>query len=176
MYNMCLLVSLRSISTSFRIIKFTKMWHWMLFIQKSKTDIYRDGNRIIIARTGNNLCSVKNLEFYLQWVGNDHKLDFYLFRILTKYNDHYIFRKENVPLCYTRMREPFIQAFKPFVSDIKSYGLHSLRSGGATVACNFGVPDRLFKRHGRWRSENAKDGYVKDSFNDLLFVSKNLGI
>ena len=40
----------------------------------------------------------------------------------------------------------------------------------------FAVPDRLFKRHGRWRSENAKDGYVKDSFNDLLFVSKNLGI
>jgi hypothetical protein len=51
-------------------------------------------------------------------------------------------------------------------------GLHSLRSGGATAACNFGVPDRLFKRHGRWRSGNAKDGYVKDSFNDLLFVSK----
>jgi hypothetical protein len=74
------------------------------------------------------------------------------------------------------MREPFIQAFKPFVSDIKSYGLHSLRSDGATAACNFGVSDRIFKRHGRWRSENAKYGYVTDSFNDLLFVSKNLGI
>ena len=23
-----------------------------------------------------------------------------------------------------------------------------------------GVPDRLFKRHGRWRSDLAKDGYV----------------
>jgi hypothetical protein len=51
-----------------------------------------------------------------------------------------------------------------------------ITNGGATVACNFGVPDRLFKRHGRWGSENAKDGYVKDSLNDLLFVSKNLGI
>jgi hypothetical protein len=43
------------------------------------------------------------------------------------------------------MRELFIQAFKPFVSDIKSYGLHSLRSGGATAACNFGVPDKTFQ-------------------------------
>jgi hypothetical protein len=35
------------------------------------------------------------------------------------------------------MRELFIQAFKQFVSDIKSYGLHCLRSGGATAACIF---------------------------------------
>jgi hypothetical protein len=62
----------------------------------------------------------------------------------------------------------FNQDFKQFVSDIKFYGLHCLRSGGATSTCNFGVPDRLFKRHGRWRSENVKDGYVKDSFYDLL--------
>jgi hypothetical protein len=59
------------------------------------------------------------------------------------------------------------------ICDIKSYGLHSLRSGGATAACNVGVRGRLFKRHGRWRSENAKDDYVKDSINDLMFVSKN---
>ena len=39
--------------------------------------------------------------------------------------------------------------------------LHSLRAGGATSAANVGIPDRLFKRHGRWASENAKDGYVK---------------
>ncbi len=45
--------------------------HMSVFIQKSKTDIYRDGNRIIIGRTGNNLCPVKNLELYLQWVNNN---------------------------------------------------------------------------------------------------------
>ena len=37
--------------------------------------------------------------------------------------------------------------------DPKRFGLHSLRSGGASAAANAGVPDRLFKRHGRWRSE-----------------------
>ncbi|CAG2245751.1 unnamed protein product [Mytilus edulis] len=44
--------------------------HMSVFIQKSKTDIYRDGDRIIIARTGNKLCPVKNLEKYLEWSNN----------------------------------------------------------------------------------------------------------
>jgi len=56
------------------------------------------------------------------------------------------------------------------------FGLHSLRSGGATAAANAGVPDRLFKRHGQWKSENAKDGYVKDSIESRLQVSKKLGL
>ncbi|CAG2254074.1 unnamed protein product [Mytilus edulis] len=44
--------------------------HMSVFIQKSKTDIYRDGDRIIIARTGNKLCPVKNLESFLEWSNN----------------------------------------------------------------------------------------------------------
>jgi hypothetical protein len=49
------------------------------------------------------------------------------------------------------------------VPDIKKFGLHSLRSGGATTCANLRISDRLFKKHGRRRSETAKDGYVKDS-------------
>ena len=47
--------------------------------------------------------------------------------------------------------------------------MHSLRAGGAA---NAGVPDRLFKRHGRWWSESAKDDLVEKQ----LSTSKNLGI
>ena len=39
------------------------------------------------------------------------------------------------------------------------FGLHSTRTGGATKAANESVPDRLFKHHGRWKSDNVKDGY-----------------
>ena len=60
--------------------------------------------------------------------------------------------------------------------DTKQFGLHSLRAGGATAAANAGVPDRLFKRHGRWRSENAKDGYVKDSVAERLSVTRKIGL
>ena len=56
------------------------------------------------------------------------------------------------------------------------FGLHSLRSGGASAAANAGIPDRLFKHHGRWRSENAKDGYIKDDLNSRLRVSHSLGL
>ena len=44
------------------------------------------------------------------------------------------------------------------------------------MAVNEGVPNRVFKGHGRWRSKNAKDGYVKDSLEEKLKVSCNLGL
>jgi len=56
------------------------------------------------------------------------------------------------------------------------FGLHSLRSGGATSAANAGISDRIFKKHGRWKSDRAKDGYVKEDLKTQLSVSQNLGI
>ena len=56
------------------------------------------------------------------------------------------------------------------------FGMHSLRAGGATATANAGIPDRVCKRHGRWKLESAKDGYVNDSVESRLQVSKGLGI
>ena len=69
-----------------------------------------------------------------------------------------------------------LEAFKDIVPDISVIGKHNLRSGGATAAANAGVPERLFKRHGHWASESAKDGYVQDPLSSRLSVSKALGI
>ena len=41
---------------------------------------------------------------------------------------------------------------------------------------NAGVQDRLFQRHGRWKTVSAKDGYVEDSLDSKLSVSRMLGI
>ena len=49
-----------------------------------------------------------------------------------------------------------LEAFKDIVPDISAISTYSLRPYA-------GAPDRLFKRHGRWASESAKDGYVQDS-------------
>lgn len=38
------------------------------------------------------------------------------------------------------------------------------------------MPDRFFKRHGQWRSENAKDGYVKAALEERLKALRNLGL
>ena len=66
--------------------------------------------------------------------------------------------------------------FKAIGLNEKLFGLHCLRAGGATAAANNCVTDRLFKRHGRWKSELAKDGYVKDKLKERLQISLKLGL
>jgi hypothetical protein len=56
------------------------------------------------------------------------------------------------------------------------FGLHSLWSSGATAAAAAGIDDILFKKHGHWKIDKAKDGYVKENIDVPLSVTKNLGI
>ena len=79
-------------------------------------------------------------------------------------------------MSYTRAREIVKTALSSIGLDPKLFGLHSFRSGGASAAASNGVSDRLFKAHGRWKSEHAKDGYIAEDLEKRLFVSKHLGI
>ena len=58
----------------------------------------------------------------------------------------------------------------------KYFGLHSLRSGGATAAVAATVDDKFFKKHGRWKTDKAKDGYVKENILERLSVTQNIGL
>ena len=78
-------------------------------------------------------------------------------------------------LSYTRVGELVKEAFKDSI-DSSFIGVYSLRAGGASVAANSEIPDTLFKRHGRWLSEKAKNGYVKDDLKERLSVTRSLGI
>ena len=80
------------------------------------------------------------------------------------------------PLSYTRSREIFVSSLKDIGVDSTKYCLHSLRSGGVTAASNNKVPDRLLKIHGRWVTDKAKDGYIKDDVKQEVSVSLNLGL
>ena len=75
----------------------------------------------------------------------------------------YSLRGSNKPISYSTARADALELVSRVGLDPKEFGLHSARSGGATCAANNGVPDRLFKRHGRWLSDRAKDSYIKDS-------------
>ena len=75
-------------------------------------------------------------------------------------------------MSYTSTREIVLQAFVELGCPKHLFGLHSLRTGGDSAAANAGVSDRLFKRHFRWRTYQAKDGYIKDSLESPLSVSK----
>jgi len=49
------------------------------------------------------------------------------------------------PISYIRARELLLNSLVELGFPKSSYGLHSLRSGGASAAANAGVIDRLFK-------------------------------
>lgn len=149
--------------------------HIEIFIESSKTDQLRDGAWVVIARTDSPLCPVAMLERYMRMANITGACEKHLFRAIVNTKNGQKLR-ESGGISYTRMRELVLEKLSAIGLDPKRFGLHSLRSGGASAAANSGVPDRMFKRHGRWRSENAKDGYVKDSLKDRLSVSQQLGL
>ena len=69
----------------------------------------------------------------------------------------------------------FLDALKQVGKDKPTnYGLHSMRSGGATHLANRGVPEDLIMQHGRWKTTNAKNRYVKREVTQRLNVVKVL--
>ena len=149
--------------------------HMELFIESSKTNQFRGGAWVIVARTATKTCPVQIAERYIELAKIDGSPDLHLFRAIVRSKNGVKLRSHG-GLSYTRMRELLLEKLSEVGLDPKKYGLHSLRSGGATAAANAGVPDRLFKRHGHWRSENAKDDYVKDSLASRLSVTKKIGV
>lgn len=137
-------------------------------ILKSKTDQYREGNDIIISRGESAACPVAMLQRYFSVAEISHASDHFLFKPVFRSGSTCKLLYKNKPLKYIRTRECVLGRLKPFC------GLHSLRAGGATTAANAGVNDGCWKRHGRWKSETAKDGYVADSLQSRLSVTKAL--
>ena len=147
-----------------------------IYIAKSKTDQYRQGNTVPIARTKNPTCPVMMLVKYFTTGEMAASSKQCLFRLITMTKLKQKLRGAG-PLSYTRIRELVLAKLKSLGYDKTKFGLHSFRAGGASSAANNGeLPDRLFKRHGRWRSENVKDGYIEDSLETRLRVSRSLGL
>ena len=149
--------------------------HMEVRIRSSKTDQYRKGDKVMIARSDAPTCPVRMLERYCQLADIELTSTKRLFRGMIRTKKGEKLRPAGA-ISYTRLRELVKQKLNQLGYDEKQFGVHSFRAGGASAAANAHVPDRLFKRHGRWRSENAKDGYIKDLDSDMLQVSKKLRI
>ena len=78
---------------------------------------------------------------YIQAAGIDFSSSLMFFRSLhfVKSNASYTLRSTGIS--YTRTREVVLHAFSQLGYSTKLFGLHSLRSGGATAAANAGVND-----------------------------------
>ena len=138
-------------------------------IPRSKTDQLRKGDQVVIARSPAVTCPVRMLERYIKMANIRMDSELFLFRQITKSGKGEYLR-DGGTVSYTTMRELFKKKVKELGYPAEAFGLHSLRAGGASAAANAGVSDR------RWKSDNAKDGYIEDSLDNRLLVTRRLGI
>ena len=147
-----------------------------VFIEKSKCDHLREGHIVKISKTGSTACPIYWLRKYLDATNLNHHPDGYIFcRLHKTKKGHNV--DHSHPITYETARKTFLDHLSQALpEDLKLYGLHSLRSGGASAAANNDVSDRLIGKHGRWSSNSSRDRYVKDSNVKRLRVSQSLGL
>ena len=117
-------------------------------------------------------CPVSLLKRFIQ-VG-EHSLDSFLFGKISHTKASFKLRKQK--LSYSRALELFKKRLERIHLDPSLYGLHSLCSGGASLAASIGIPDRLIMRHGGWHSEESKNRYINESIDSLLRISRASGL
>ena len=89
-----------------------------------------------------------------------HKSDSPLFRKLCHTGGFFL---RSQKLSYTRALEKVRTMLKSIGLDPLKYGLHSMRSGRASLAAAIGIHDRLTMRHVGWKSESSKNRYIKEA-------------
>ncbi|XP_071501408.1 uncharacterized protein [Diadema antillarum] len=146
----------------------------VLHLSSSKTDQFRQGRDVPIASTSKPTCPDVIAERYFAAVGDPPHSPLPVIRRLTLSKGGLIATSHG--LSYTRTREVVLEALKPFVPDVSKFGLHSLRSDGASSASNNRVPSFLISQHGRWKSDKARDSYIKSDALSNLLPSQSLGI
>jgi len=141
-------------------------------LEKSKTDQLREGNIVFISKTNSSFCPVVHTKSYIENAQLDSD-DYLISRLVKTEHGHKAVGSKKV--AYSTISSMFKELAKPVSSNL-SLGLHSLRSGGASSAAANNISDRIISKHGRWKSEKGRDGYIKDSISTRLTISKNLGL
>ena len=146
--------------------------HLLIKIRKSKTDVYREGRQVPIAKGVSCACPYSMLQKYMACAGLSQNSNNFLFKPCFRSKGISKLIKTNKKLSYTRVRECVLAKLHSVAPNL-NLGTHSLRASGATAAANAeGVSDRCLKRHGRWKTEVAKDGYIVDSLERRLSITK----
>ena len=147
-----------------------------IYVKSSKTDHYRQGNKVFISKSGGVTCPHSLLLRYFVAAGIDQNSPAYIFRSvrsLDKSNKYVLGERK---LSYTRCRELIKESLSAIGINSESFSTHSLRSGGATfIADNLaksGSSDRLLMLHGRWKSDAAKNMYIKESIESRLQLTR----
>lgn len=144
--------------------------HLIVHLEKRKNDQFREGTQVLIARADKAPCPVVVIEKFL--AKGCHSPGTTIWRRVQNTKNGQKLR--SAPMTYNRASELFKKELAKEGLDAKAYGLHSLRSGGATTAAALGISDHLLQRQGGWRTAQAKNNYIVESKNSLLHVTKTM--
>ena len=150
--------------------------HVAIRVHKSKNDQLRKGDKVVISELPSPACPVKLLVRYLKTLQIPPTSGELIFKPISKGKGECKLVSPDKSISYSCIREAFRRDLKRIGIDPAKYGLHSLRSGGATSAAKNGITDRVFQRHGHWKSAQAKNTYVDDDIDQRLAVSKFPGL
>ena len=150
--------------------------HIRIILSQCKNDQMRKGNEILIARIHSRYCPVGLTEMFWRKAEMDrnHSETFFIPRLLATKGGHVAHKSHGIS--YTTAYEQFTAFIQPVTENGERFTPHSLRSGGASQAAASGVEERLISKHGRWKSDQARNGYIEDTIATRLAVSRALGL
>ena len=143
-----------------------------IFLPSCKTDQLREGNTIVISKINSLCCPVSMVKGYIK-LAELRPGDYLICKLVATKKGHKVIGSHS--LSYSRTRAIFLKFTEPIFPG-HNLGLHGLRAGGASTSSSNNVHDRLISKHGRWRSDKARDGYIRPTLQEKLFVTKNLGL
>jgi integrase len=154
--------------------------HAELFLNKRKNDQFRQGDIICIVRGKTSACPVVLLERFLKegvFAASDP--------LFQGFDGHAARWRAAVPLngeviTYSQLHGQLTRYWAKLLNMelaacTKMLGLHSLRSGGATLVAKKDVPERLFQAHGGWKDRSSMMVYLKEGLEAKLQVTTVMG-
>ena len=124
-----------------------------IFIEKSKTDEYREDYWMHLSKLKSALCPIKLFKKYTEAAKIKESEEKFSFRQICHSKQGFKLIDLDKPISYTTVRDILLTNLKNIGLGKTQLGLQSLRSGEATAAANVGINDRFFK--------NTEDGDQK---------------
>lgn len=145
--------------------------HMEIFLESRKNDQYREGHWIPISCIP--ACTACPMSLTMRFIERANSSGARpLFSAVSILDGEEVYGDQ--PISYSHMRTLFLSAVAEIGLAVEHFGTHSMRAGGATMAANQGVPDRIWMEHGGWKSSKAAAGYVKSSREAKLSVTHSM--
>ena len=128
----------------------------LFFTEKRKPDIYREGYWMHLSKLKLALYPITLFRKYTEVAKIKESEEKFIFRQISYTRDILLTNLKNIGLDKTQS------------------GFHNLRSGGKTTGVSFGINDRLFLKHGRWKLENVKKRIRSRKFRNPTKYFQNL--